>query len=75
MTIQPYSREFFAPRPNRAVLFLRTFPPWQLVRFVWINLKMVRMIWIGYHGHEPLRPITLFQDEEPKPQLTPHLRH
>jgi hypothetical protein len=42
--VQPYSREFFAPRPSRITLFFRTFLPWQLVRFVWINLKMIRMI-------------------------------
>jgi hypothetical protein len=42
--IQPYSREFFAPRPSALTLFFRTFVPWQLVRFVWINVKMIRMI-------------------------------
>jgi hypothetical protein len=42
--IQPYTREFFAPRPSAATLFFRTFLPWQLVRFAWINLKMIRMI-------------------------------
>ena len=66
---------FHTPTPTRWTLFFRTFFLWQLVRFFWINLKMVRMIWIGYHGREPLRPIVLFRDEEPKPQLTPHLRH
>ena len=42
--IQPYTREFFAPRPSAATLFFRTFLPWQLVRFAWINVKMIRMI-------------------------------
>lgn len=42
--VQPYSREFYAPRPSRVTLFFRTFAPWQLVRFVWINLEMIRMI-------------------------------
>jgi hypothetical protein len=42
--IQPYSREFFVPRPSKVTLFFRTFVPWQLVRFAWINLKMIRMI-------------------------------
>jgi hypothetical protein len=42
--IQPYSREFFAPRPSALTLFFRTFLPWQLVRFVWVNVKMIRMI-------------------------------
>jgi hypothetical protein len=31
--------------PTRWTLFLRTFIPWQVVRFVAINLKMFRLIW------------------------------
>ncbi len=34
----------YAPRPTRITLFFRTFVPWQLVRFVAINLKMLRII-------------------------------
>ncbi len=29
-----------APAPTRSTLFWRTFVPWQIVRFFWINLKM-----------------------------------
>jgi hypothetical protein len=54
---RPYEREFFIPTPTRATRFFRTFLPWQLVRFAWINLKMMRMIWMGHHGRAPLRPI------------------
>jgi hypothetical protein len=53
--IQPYTREFFAPRPSAATLFFRTFLPWQLVRFAWINAKMIRMIGKA-HGHRALPP-------------------
>lgn len=53
--IQPYSREFFAPRPSAVTLFFRTFVPWQLVRFAWINLKMIRMIGKS-HSHPALPP-------------------
>ncbi len=53
--VQPYSREFFAPRPSPATLFFRTFVPWQLIRFVWINLKMLRMIGKA-HGQRALPP-------------------
>ncbi len=58
--IQPYSREFFAPRPSRATLFFRTFVLWQLVRFVWINLKMIRMIGKAHGGRAspPTAPAT-----------------
>ncbi len=31
--------------PTRWTIFLRTFIPWQMVRFVVINLKMFRLIW------------------------------
>lgn len=34
-----------APMPTRWTIFLRTFIPWQLVRFVVINLRMFRLIW------------------------------
>ncbi len=34
-----------APMPTRGTIFLRTFIPWQMVRFVVINLKMFRLIW------------------------------
>lgn len=61
---RPSDREFFVPTPSRVTLFFRTFLPWQLVRFVWINLKMVRMIGIGHHGRAPLRPL-LPPDAEP----------
>ena len=30
--------------PTRWTIFLRTFIPWQMVRFVVINLKMLRLI-------------------------------
>jgi len=56
---KPYEREYYVPTPSAATVFFRTFLPWQLVRFVWINLKMVRMISIGHHGRVPLRPIVL----------------
>ena len=48
--VEPYSREFFAPRPSRGVLFLRTFAPWQLLRFAIINFRMIRMIGKARHG-------------------------
>ena len=34
-----------APMPTRGTIFPRTFIPWQLVRFVVIHLKMIRLIW------------------------------
>ena len=34
----------YVTRPTRWTLFLRTFVPWQLWRFVRINAKMIRII-------------------------------
>lgn len=35
-------------RPTRGTLFLRTFVPWQLWRFIRINLKMLGVIGRGH---------------------------
>lgn len=42
---------FFATMPTRTTLFLRTFVPWQVVRFAAINLKMVRLIARSHRSH------------------------
>lgn len=34
----------YATKPTRWTLFWRTFLPWQIWRFLWINAKMVRII-------------------------------
>ncbi|MBZ5602974.1 MAG: hypothetical protein LAO79_11765 [Acidobacteriia bacterium] len=39
---------FYATRPTRWTLFLRTFLPWQAWRFLWINAKMIRIIGRGH---------------------------
>ncbi len=56
---KPYDPEHYVPTPSRTTVFFRTFVPWQLLRFIAINLKMLRMIFIGNHGRAPLRPIML----------------
>lgn len=40
----PYSDASFIPVPTTRTRALRTFVPWQLWRFVVINLRMLRMI-------------------------------
>lgn len=44
-------------RPTRSTLFWRVFWPWQLLRFIVINLRMTRMIRRS-HDH-PARPRTI----------------
>jgi len=43
--------QFYATRPTGFTVFLRTFLPWQLVRFAFINLKMLRIIHRSHAGH------------------------
>lgn len=38
-----------APVPTPMTLRLRTFVPWQVVRFFVINLHMLRLLWRGHH--------------------------
>jgi hypothetical protein len=35
---------FYASHPGRFTVFLRTFLPWQLLRFAVINMRMLRII-------------------------------
>ena len=42
---------FYATRPTRWTVFWRTFIPWQMWRFVEINLRMIRIIGISHRGH------------------------
>ena len=43
--------EFFATKPTGFTRFLRVFLPYQLWRFLMINLKMVRIIGRNHAGH------------------------
>jgi hypothetical protein len=54
--VKPYEREFYVPTPSRFTLFFRTCVAWQLIRFIFINLKMIRMISIGHHGRTGPKP-------------------
>jgi hypothetical protein len=43
------TESFYATRPTRFTVFLRTFVPWQMLRFVLINLKMIRLLSKSHH--------------------------
>ena len=47
---QPTERERDAMKPGRWVLFWRTFMPYQLWRFAWINLRMLRMVRLSHRS-------------------------
>jgi hypothetical protein len=51
---RPGDQTYFIPTPSRTTVFIRTFVPWQILRFIWINLKMIKMISIGNHGQAPM---------------------
>ncbi|OYZ18064.1 MAG: hypothetical protein B7Y39_14275 [Bdellovibrio sp. 28-41-41] len=38
------AKSYPAPRPSKLTLFMRSFLPWQFVRFLVINLRMTVMI-------------------------------
>jgi len=45
------TEQFYATKPTGFTVFLRTFLPWQLVRFAFLNLKMLRIIRRSHAGH------------------------
>ena len=47
---KPNDMVTFAMKPSGWVLFLRTFLPYQMYRFLWVNLRMAAMIWKS-HSH------------------------
>jgi hypothetical protein len=42
---------FYATKPTRGTIFLRTFVPWQIYRFLKINLKMMTIIARSHKSH------------------------
>lgn len=45
---RPYEQAYFPAKPNKFVLFMRTFLPWQIIRFAALNLKIVRLLMKGH---------------------------
>ncbi|MEY3018597.1 MAG: hypothetical protein RL336_1732 [Pseudomonadota bacterium] len=45
---RPYEPGYFSAKPNKFVLFMRTFLPWQLVRFAALNVKIMRLLMKGH---------------------------
>lgn len=42
---------FYATKPTGLTVFLRTFLPWQIWRFIYINLKMMTIISRSHRSH------------------------
>ncbi|MDO8896922.1 MAG: hypothetical protein Q7V19_04680 [Bacteroidales bacterium] len=47
--ITPYSEESYPPLPTGSTRFWRSFVPWQAIRFVVLNLKIIRIV-VGGHS-------------------------
>jgi len=41
---EPYQQAYYPPKPTGITRFLRTCVLWQLVRFVVINVKMIKLM-------------------------------
>lgn len=41
---EPYQASYYPPRPTRMTCAMRTFVPWQMMRFLVINLKMLKLM-------------------------------
>ncbi len=47
-----YMKEsMYSTRPTRLTVFLRTFLPWQILRFILINFRMLQMIRLNERTH------------------------
>ena len=44
MNREPYQQAYYPPRPTTLTRSMRKFLPWQLVRFLVINLKMIMLM-------------------------------
>ena len=44
MNKEPYQQAYYPPRPTPFTRAMRKLLPWQLVRFVVINVKMIRLM-------------------------------
>ncbi|ABB22962.1 hypothetical protein [Pelodictyon luteolum] len=47
--IKAYFDEAYPPVPEKSTLFWRKFVPWQLIRFIILNVKMIRIV-VGGHS-------------------------
>jgi hypothetical protein len=45
----PYSEQNFVTVPGKSTRFWRRFWPWQMIRFIVLNLKMMRIV-VGGHS-------------------------
>lgn len=49
IAVAPYSEESYPPVPTKSTRFWRRFVPWQIVRFIVLNIKIIRIV-VGGHS-------------------------
>jgi hypothetical protein len=42
---EPYQQAYYPPVPTRLTRYMRTSIVWQLIRFVIINIKILKLMW------------------------------
>lgn len=45
----PYQQAYYPPKPTGFTMFMRKCVAWQLVRFLVINLKMIKLMRNSHH--------------------------
>ncbi len=46
---EPYQQAYYPPKPTRFTRYMRKFLPWQFIRFIVINLKMIKLMANSHH--------------------------
>jgi hypothetical protein len=41
---EPYQQAYYPPKPTKFTCYMRKSVPWQIVRFIIINLKMLKLM-------------------------------
>lgn len=46
---EPYQQAYYPPRPTGFTTYMRRSLPWQFIRFIVINLKMIKLMANSHH--------------------------
>lgn len=49
MKIEQYAQNDYTPVPTGFTVFMRTCVIWQFIRFIFINIKMIRVVSKSHH--------------------------
>jgi len=47
-TTRGYTQDYYSPMPTKSTLFWRNFIVWQLIRFLILNLKILKIVVKGH---------------------------